>query len=163
MQAPAPGARVLIRDEEWLVRGANQCDLGGYELECLGVSETVRHREALFLTEIDEVKVLDPRDTELVSDDSPAYIGSRLYLEARLRQTVPTGTELALGHRGAMDALPFQLLPTHQALEQVRPRFLIADSVGLGKTLEAGILLSELMRRGKGRRILVVSTKIFIG
>lgn len=159
MEAPAPGARVLIRDEEWLVRGANQCDLGGYELECLGVSETVRHREALFLTEIDEVRVLDPRETELVGDDSPAYIGSRLYLEARLRQTVPTGTDLALGHRGAMDALPFQLLPTHQALEQVRPRFLIADSVGLGKTLEAGILLSELMRRGKGRRILVVTTK----
>ena len=159
MEAPAPGARVLIRDEEWLVRGANLCDLGGYELECLGVSETVRHREALFLTEIDDVRVLDPRDTELVGDDSPAYIGSRLYLEARLRQTVPTGTELALGHRGAMDALPFQLLPTHQALEQIRPRFLIADSVGLGKTLEAGILLSELMRRGKGRRILVVTTK----
>ncbi|MBZ0087190.1 MAG: DEAD/DEAH box helicase [Thermomonas sp.] len=159
MQAPAPGARVLIRDEEWLVRGASQCDLGGHELECLGVSATVRHREALFLTEIDTVRVLDPRDTELVGDDSPAYIGSRLYLEARLRQTVPTGTELAVGHRGAMDALPFQLLPTHQALEQVRPRFLIADSVGLGKTLEAGILLSELMRRGKGRRILMVTTK----
>ena len=123
MEAPAPGARVLIRDEEWLVRGATLCDLGGYELECLGVSETVRHREALFLTEIDEVRVLDPRDTELVGDDSPAYIGSRLYLEARLRQTVPTGTDLALGHRGAMDALPFQLLPTHQALEQVRPRW----------------------------------------
>ena len=159
MQAPAPGARVLIRDEEWLVRGANQCDLGGHELECLGVSETVRHREALFLTEIDKVQILDPRDTELVNDDSPAYIGSRLYLEARLRQTVPTGTALAIGHRGAMDALPFQLLPTHQALEQIRPRFLIADSVGLGKTLEAGILISELMRRGKGRRILVVTTK----
>lgn len=159
MQAPAPGARVLIRDEEWLVRSANLCDLGGYELECLGVSETVRHREALFLTEIDAVQILDPRDTELVADDSPAFIGSRLYLEARLRQTVPTDTALALGHRGVMDALPFQLLPTHQALEQVRPRFLIADSVGLGKTLEAGILLSELMCRGKGRRILVVTTK----
>jgi len=159
MDVPAPGARVLIRDEEWLVRGANLCDVGGYELECLGVSETVRHRDALFLTEIDDVKVLDPRDTELVADESPAYIGSRLYLEAKLRQTAPTGTELALGHRGAMDALPFQLVPTHKVLEQVRPRFLIADSVGLGKTLEAGILMSELMRRGKGRRILVVTTK----
>jgi superfamily II DNA or RNA helicase len=113
----------------------------------------------LFLTQIDTVRVLDPRETELVGDDSPAYIGSRLHLEARLRQTVPTGSALALGHRGAMDALPFQLLPTHKALEQVRPRFLIADSVGLGKTLEAGILISELMRRGKGRRILVVTTK----
>lgn len=159
MEAPAPGARVLIRDEEWLVRNTNQCDLGGWELECLGVSETVRHREALFLTEIDRVEILDPANTDLVADTSPAFAASRLYLEARLRQTVPTGSELAVGHRGAMDALPFQLLPTHQVLKQVRPRFLIADSVGLGKTLEAGVLLSELIRRGKGRRILVVTTK----
>ena len=50
----------------------------GYELECRGL-ETVRHREASVPTEIDEVRVLDPRDTELVGDDS-AYIGSRLYL-----------------------------------------------------------------------------------
>ncbi|CAG9234998.1 DEAD/DEAH box helicase [Burkholderia vietnamiensis] len=159
MEAPAPGARVLIRNEEWLVRNANLCDQGGWELECLGVSETVRHREALFLTQIDRVEVLDPANTDLVDDNSPAYIGSRLYLEAKLRQTVPTGPELSLGHRGAMDTLPFQLLPTHRVLQQVRPRFLIADSVGLGKTLEAGILLSELIRRGKGRRILVVTTK----
>jgi superfamily II DNA or RNA helicase len=157
--APAPGARVLIRDEEWLVRGAELCDVGGYQLECLGVSETVRHREAHFLTAIDAVRVLDPRDTELVADDSPAYLASRLYLEARLRQTAPTSQALELGHRAAFDALPFQLLPTHQALGQVRARFLIADSVGLGKTLEAGILISELMRRGKARRILVVTTK----
>lgn len=150
---------MLIRDEEWIVRGANLCDLGGYELECFGVSETVRHREALFLSEIDDVKVLDPKDTNLVADDSPRYLISRLYLEAKLRQTVPTGAALDVGHRGAMDALPYQLEPTRRVLQQLRPRFLIADSVGLGKTLEAGILVSELMRRGKGRRILVVTTK----
>lgn len=156
---PAPGARVLIRNEEWIVRNVEQCDMGGHQLECLGVSETVRHRDAIFLTAIDAVKVLDPRNTELVGDDSPRYMSSLLYLEARLRQTVPTDSAIALGHRGAMDILPFQLEPTRRVLQQLRPRFLIADAVGLGKTLEAGILVSELMRRGKGRRILVVTTK----
>jgi superfamily II DNA or RNA helicase len=155
----APGSRVQIRDEEWLVRTADPCDVGGRQLACIGISETVRNREAIFLTEIDEVKVLDPRNTELVTDDSPRFISSLLYLEARLRQTIPTGTEIAIGHRGAMDPLPFQLQPTARVLEQLRPRFLIADAVGLGKTLEAGILVSELMRRGRGRRILVVTTK----
>lgn len=159
LTAPAPGARVLIRNEEWIIRNVDQCDMGGHQLECIGVSETVRHRDAIFLTTIDSVKILDPKDTELVPDASPRYMASLLHLEARLRQTVPTDSAIALGHRGAMDTLPFQLEPTRRVLQQLRPRFLIADSVGLGKTLEAGVLVSELMRRGKGRRILVVTTK----
>lgn len=159
MTAVAPGARVLIRDEEWIVRSADLCDVGGYQLDCIGVSETVRHRDAIFLTEIDEVTVLDPKETQLVTDTSPRYMSSLLYLEARLRQTVPTDSAISVGHRGAMDALPFQLEPIRRVLKQLRPRFLIADSVGLGKTLEAGVLVSELIRRGRGRRILVVTTK----
>ncbi len=157
--APVPGSRVLIRNEEWIVRNVEQCDVGGHQLECIGVSETVRHRDAVFFTEIDTVRILDPKDTELTADPSPRYMASLLYLEARLRQTVPTDSAIALGNRGAMDTLPFQLEPTRRVLEQLRPRFLIADAVGLGKTLEAGVLVSELMRRGKGRRILVVTTK----
>lgn len=155
----APGSRVLIRDEEWVVRDVAPCDQGGHQLECIGLSETVLNREGVFLSELDKVTVLDPAKTELVADDSAEFIASRLYVEARLRMTVPTTTAIAMGHRGAMDALPFQLEPTSRVLEQLRPRFLIADAVGLGKTLEAGILVSELMRRGKARRILVVTTK----
>jgi superfamily II DNA or RNA helicase len=155
----APGARVLIRDEEWIVRSSDLCDVGGYQLDCIGVSEIVRFRDAIFLTSIDEVTVLDPKDTHLVADTSPRYIASLLYLEARLRQTVPTDSAISIGNRGAMDLLPFQLEPTRRVLDQLRPRFLIADSVGLGKTLEAGIVVSELMRRGRARRILVVTTK----
>jgi hypothetical protein len=123
MELPVSGARVLNRGEEWVVRGANQCALGGYDFEYLRGSETARHGEALFLTQSDSVRGMKPREKELVGDDTPAYIGSRSYLETRLRQTVTTRTALALGHQGATDILPIQLAPTRQVLEQVRPRF----------------------------------------
>src|SRR5690606_11227590 len=66
------------------------------------------------------------------------------------------------GHRGVMNLMPYQLDPALQALRQTRSRILIADAVGLGKTLEAGILATELIQRGRGKRILVVTTKAML-
>lgn len=68
-------------------------------------------------------------------------------------------SNLHMGHRAAMDLMPYQLDPSKLALKSPRQRILIADTVGLGKTLEAGILMSELIARGKGKRILVVTVK----
>jgi superfamily II DNA or RNA helicase len=92
-------------------------------------------------------------------DESPGYRESRLYIESLLKKTPPTDGSLYIGHKAAMDVLPFQLKPAAHALAQPRQRILIADAVGLGKTITSGILLSELIRRGKGRRILVVAIK----
>ena len=103
--------------------------------------------------------------------DVPAYIvdllkkvcgslvNSTAIMESLLRKTLPTDDKIYCGHKAAMDSVPYQLDPAALALKQPRQRILIADAVGLGKTLECGLLLSELIRRGKGRRILVVTVK----
>ena len=157
----APGARVEIRDAEWMIRRVDSTSTGGKSLLVTGISEIIRGREARFLTEIEgkSLKILDPAETTLVPDDSPQFRQTRLYLESLLRQSPPTDTDLWIGHRAAVDDLPFQLDPALQALDQPRPRILIADAVGLGKTIECGILLTELIKRGRGRRILVVTVK----
>jgi hypothetical protein len=157
----APGARVLIRDAEWIVKRVDRTGTGGQSIQVVGVSQIVRHKEARFLSEIEGkgITILDPAETELVPDSSPQYRNSRLYLESLLRQSPPTGNDLWIGHRAAIDDLPYQLDPALLALEQPRQRILMADAVGLGKTIEMGILLSELINRGKGKRVLVVTTK----
>ena len=156
----APGARVVVRDAEWLVRKVDRTSTGGLALTVVGITELVKDKEAIFLDEIDKnIEVLDPVDTKLVPDPSSSYQKSLLYMESLLRQTPPTDDNLYIGHKAAMDPVPYQLDPAIQALEQPRQRILIADAVGLGKTLACGILLSELIRRGRGKRILVLAVK----
>jgi superfamily II DNA or RNA helicase len=55
--------------------------------------------------------------------------------------------------------LPHQLYALNRAMSQHRIRYLLADEVGLGKTIEAGLILRELKLRGMARRILVVAPK----
>ncbi|MEU1447531.1 DEAD/DEAH box helicase [Streptomyces mirabilis] len=157
----APGAQVLIRDELWLVRKCTSTDHDGWMVEVTGVSSFVRGVDATFYDRLDAVQVLDPRETELVADDSPNHRRSRLFLEAIMRKTFLPQTEhgLALADNFLMDQQVHQLRPAELALsmKNPQPRVLIADVVGLGKTLEIGVLLAELIRRGRGERILVVT------
>ena len=157
----APGARIVVRDSEWLIRKTLKASAGSrVVIEVIGVSDFIKHESAQFIADLeDDLVVLDPKETSLVTDNSSGYLKSLLFIEANLKQTAPTDSYLYIGHKAAMDTLPFQLDPSLKALKMPRQRLLIADAVGLGKTLEAGILVSELIRRGKGRRILVVTTK----
>ena len=156
----ASGARLRIRDEEWLVRRVDPASDGGHLLACEGVSELVRGKASLFLTQLeDDIEVLDPARTQLVPDPSSHFNATLLYLEAQLRRSTPNDERIHLGHRAVMNLVPYQLDPALQALRQPRQRILIADAVGLGKTLEAGILATELIQRGRGQRILVVTLK----
>lgn len=133
--------------------------MGGHAVYVQGLSELVRYHQAIFLTPLDAIVPLRPEDTTLVVDTSPEYRQTALYLETLLRRTPPTHDKVTIGHRGALDVMPYQLVPAQQSLQSLRPRILIADGTGLGKTVELGILLTELIKRGRGRRILVVAIR----
>lgn len=158
-----PGAQILVRDEEWLVRNTITTERDGERIEAVGVSEFVRDEEAVFFSGIDTVELLDPEKTRLVPDTSSYFRRSRLFLEAVLRKTPLPQSErgLALADRFLLDPLVYQQRPAELALSMrnLRPRVLIADVVGLGKTLEIGLTLAELIRRGRGERILVVTPR----
>ena len=155
----APGMRLIIRDEEWMIKKIDTNEIGDQALNCIGISPLVKDKEAIFLTDLEKIEAVDPTKVKLVKDESPRYTKSLLYLESQWRQKNPTDKNIHIGHKAAMDLMPFQLEPTKISLNRTRCRILIADTVGLGKTLEAGILMSELIIRGKGKRILVVTSK----
>lgn len=155
----APGMRAVIRDEEWLIKRIETNSLGHQVLHCVGVTPLVKDRDAIFLTDLEQIQIVDPASIQLIADSSPFFKRSLLYLESQWRQQLPTDTNLHIGHKAAMDPMPYQLDPAKLSLQRPRQRILIADTVGLGKTLEAGILMSELIARGKGKRILVVTVK----
>ena len=156
----APGARVIIRNEEWLIRRIDRTTSGAQALSVIGLSPLVTGQEKIFLTSLDKkIEIVDPANTQFVCDESPYYRQSRLFIESLLRQTPPTDEALYIGQKAAIDLVPYQLDPAIQALREPRQRILIADAVGLGKTIECGILLSELIKRGKGKRILVLTVK----
>lgn len=157
----AGGAQVVVRDEEWLVRSVQQTPSDGLMVRCTGVSSLVRDTEATFFTNLDRIEPLRPEDTVLVRDTTPNHRGTRLYLEAILRKTPVPATESRLTIAGdqLLTELQYQRRAAAKALEGLRPRLLIADAVGLGKTLEVGLILSELIRRGRGERILVVTPR----
>lgn len=155
----APGMRVIIRDEEWMIKKSDINSFGNYTLQCTGISPLVKDKSAYFLSDLEKIEVVDPVQTKIIVDDSAHFDRARLYLESQWRQRIPTDTKLHIGHKAVMNVLKYQLEPAQSSLKRPKQRILIADAVGLGKTLEAGILMSELIARGKGQRILVVTVK----
>ena len=56
-----------------------------------------------------------------------------------------------------IDVTPHQVEAAHEILTSHDQRYLLADEVGLGKTIEAGIVIEELMARGRAERVLIVT------
>ena len=153
---------VRVRDEDWLVTQVSMTS-DGTLVTVQGLSELVRDTTAQFFAGIDRIVPVDPRRTRVIADTSTRHRLSRLWLEATLRKTAlpASSTDLAVVGDVLADPLAYQLTAVRQALDpaNLRPRILLADTVGLGKTLEIGMILAELVRRGRGDRILIVTPR----
>ncbi len=160
---PQPGSVLQVRSARWKVLATELTGRGYRIVRCRGLSGITRRKESQFIWDLETgSKVLDPAKVTLVPDNSSGLMDTKLYLEAAFRNTPTTSRKpMALG-KAAIDDLKFQYLPVQMALGQDRVRLLIADDVGLGKTLEAGLITSELILRGRANRILVVTTRAML-
>jgi len=95
-----------------------------------------------------------------LSFPSPDQIGNpqdqKLMLDAFRLSMVNSTTPLRSLQFSRAIPVSYQLVPVVMALEQERVRMLIADDVGLGKTVEAGLIIQELRHRGLAKRLLII-------
>lgn len=103
-----------------------------------GVDAPMRMREFLALQRATRWTAITP----FLAADSPARRG----------EPVPTAPVY-----GAVSADDFQLVPLARAMRMPRVSLLLADDVGLGKTVEAGLILAELVRKRRIRRVLILT------
>ncbi|MBN2156171.1 MAG: DEAD/DEAH box helicase family protein [Candidatus Lokiarchaeota archaeon] len=76
---------------------------------------------------------------------------------ARLLYNTYTSSDLKFISNSRLNLLPHQVYIAHQLVMQYSPRYILADEVGLGKTIEAGIFVKEMISRNLAKKVLIVS------
>ena len=153
MQTLLPGTEVVARNLRWTVVLSQP--LGSqtlYRLRVAGGALAGRELDVLHPFEpIEPVRHdLDPVRAHTLQNWLAYH---RAFL---LEQSLGSGALLAV-QPGRLRMEPYQLVPLMRALKLSRVRLLLADGVGLGKTVQAGIILTELLARRLAHRILVVA------
>ena len=145
------GDRVRVRRQRWLIVGRQQYDecqlltLSGLGVQNAGV---VRR----FVSPFDLVESLEhPTRPRVVS-----LRRWRRLCRSALARHGPAGALRAAG-RARIDLLAHQLEPALALVGGLGSRVLLADEVGLGKTIQAGLAISELRHRGAAERVLVLT------
>lgn len=148
-----PGTQVQARRLTWEV----------VHVEPAGEQQRFRLRSLQGSLRGHELDLLSPFEeiTPITTDLDPARPGRlrdwRLYHQAFLLEQALGPAALLAVQPGRLEIAPYQLVPVMRALEMSRPRLLLADGVGLGKTVEAGLVITELIARRRAHRILIVS------
>lgn len=153
------GQRISNRGEDFIITDIQE-NKNSHILTVEGLSELVKSKTFIFDTHIETcIKPIDPRHTQLIKDTDYGYRKTKLFIENQLRNASTYNKQISIAHKAAFNMAKYQLEPTLKAFELPRPRILIADGVGLGKTVEVGIFLAEMIKRGKGKRIMVLALK----
>jgi superfamily II DNA or RNA helicase len=145
------GDRVTVRGERWVVEEATAFAdatlLNLASADC----QVLRRR----------CRLLFPFDRPVVSDRTPKVraVTRRRWMRHLHAQVAELRTfdELRAPQRATIDVLPFQLEPALALVRGYASRFLLADEVGLGKTIQAGLMLAELRQRGWCEHALIVT------
>lgn len=143
------GSLVKARGREWVVLPESQDDLlvlrplGGTDDEITGIYLPLEQVEPASFTLPDPVQVGDYRSARLLRD------------AVRLGFRSSAGPFRSFA-RLAFEPRPYQLVPMLMALKLDPVRLLISDDVGIGKTIEAGLVARELLDRGEIQRLAVL-------
>ena len=148
--SPSPGAIVRCRQRQWVVLPNHQADiirlrpLSGFEEESCGIYLPLEPE-------------LEPADFPLPSVQTLQDFSAACLLQDATRLSLRSGAGpfRCLG-RLSVYPRPYQLVPLLMALRLEIVRLLISDDVGIGKSIEAGLIARELLDRGEIRRICVL-------
>lgn len=148
-----PGTPVRARGLAWEVVHAEPAgEQLRYRLRCT--------QGGLLGQEIDVLSPFERVEPEVTALD-PKRAGPLqewlLYHRAFLLEQALGPSALQAVQPGRLDIAPYQIVPVMRALSLSRPRLMLADGVGLGKTVEAGLIIAELIARRRAHRVLIVS------
>ena len=164
MTAPAIGELVRVRGQHWVVADVHRPDRavedGQTLVDLLSVSDGGYGDEMQVIWEVEPGReVLAAQTLPNVTPDgfdSPRRLAA--FLDA-IRWSAVTSADtrrLQAPFRSGVKIEDYQLEPVARALRAPRVNLLIADDVGLGKTIEAGLTALELLLRHRASRIMVV-------
>ena len=145
------GDIVLIRDERWTVRRHHQRGAVAIVDVC-GCDRSNRGVHARFLLPFEPVARLAAHPaTQMVSRRRWQRLARQV-----LGTAVPGHDSLRALAAARIDLLPFQLEPALAVVGGAAARLLIADDVGLGKTVQAGLIAAETLERNGDAHVLIV-------